>query len=163
MAVYLGSERVGVAVYKKSNEKAKIKSGKVTSDENGVVTFPKLNFTPNMIVVWNVRVRDLSGDYEENYGEPLPEDYVRYIHEGVMLFAINQDGIWVSQGMIGNSGETNISNASWNGGTGELKPQGYSSSGISINDGIYSYQLSRYGDQVDDSIIDTEFNYAIYG
>lgn len=165
MAVYLGSERVGVTLLKKNTSASGVKyaGGKVTSDENGVVTFPQLDFKPNMIVVWNVSVRDLSKNYEQENGEPFPTDYVRYVYEGTMLFAINQNGVWISQGMGGNSGETHITNASYNGGTGEFRPQDTSSSGISINDGIYSYQLSRYGDQVDNRIIDTEFNYAIYG
>ena len=165
MALYLGSERVGVTLVKRGTGGSGVKyaSGKVTSDENGVVTFPKLNFEPNMIVVWNVNMRDLGENYEEENGEPFPEDWVRYVYEGTMLFAIKQNSVWISQGMGGNSGETHIANASYNGGTGEFRPQDTSSSGISINDGIYSYQLCRYTGEADDRIIDTEFNYAIYG
>lgn len=164
MALYLGSQKVGITTLRGgSSGGINYASGKVTSDDNGVVTFPQLDFTPTMIVVWNVSVRDLSENYEEENGEPFPEDWVRYLHQGIMLFAINQEGMWISQGIRGNSGDTNITNSSWDGGTGEFKPQGYSSSGVSINDGIYSYQLCRFTGEVEDYIMNTEFNYAIYG
>ena len=163
MAVYLGSERVGVTLVKRGTGGSGVKyaSGKVTSDENALVTFPKLDFTPKMIVVWNVELID----YAELDGvdpSEWPDDMVRYFHNGVMLIAIYIDGKWVSQGISESSGGVYITNESASGGTMEFFPTS-TSSGISINDGVYSYLLCRYRGQHLDEIADTEFNYAIYG
>ena len=164
MAVYLGSERVGVTLVKKGTGGSGVKyaSGKVTSDENGVVTFPKLDFTPNMIVVWNIKLID----YAELDGvdpSEWPDDMVRFVHDGVMLTAIYINGKWVSQGLAESSGGVYITNESASGGTGEFFPN-YSSSGISIDDGVYSYLLCRYKNSEHlEAVANMEYNYAIYG
>lgn len=164
MAVYLGSSKVGIASIaitsggssNNSSSNLNCLRGTVTSDSDGVITFPELDFTPNLIVVWNI-TRIENGDGEES---------VSYLYDGVMLMAINNNGYWISQSIAPNSGEIRITNASAEGGTGEFFPES-SSSGISVNGNIYSYQLFRYNDYPgEDSqydITDVEFNYAIYG
>lgn len=166
MALYLGSEKVGVTITKEissSNDSGSSNGihyvkGTATSDSNGVITFPELNFEPTMITVWNVKKRDWM---EESGEDEWSGDYVRYTHEGIMLMAIKQDGVWISQGLTDNSGGMYITNETAEGGTGEFLPEA-SSSGITENGNVYSYQLSRLGDAYDE-IMDVTFNYAIYG
>lgn len=135
--------------------------GVAETDNDGILTFPPLNFTPNVILVWNVE--------EQDYGDDTwdPDDgYVRYTIEGTMLMAIRENGKWVSQCMTDSSGEVYITNASATGGTGEFLPEA-SSSGILENGNIYSYQVGRYptGHEYVDHVGDfsqLEFNYVIY-
>lgn len=164
MAVYLGSDRVGVTLVRKGTGGSGVKyaSGKVTSDENGVVTFPKLDFTPNMITVWNVSLIDHK-EIVESWGEEWSDDNVRYSHDGVILTAIYIDGKWISQGLAESSGGVYITNESASGGTLEFLPNS-SSSGISLNDGVYSYLLCRYKNSEHlEAVANMEYNYAIYG
>lgn len=148
MALYLGSNRVGIAV----PGGTKCATGTIVSDSHGVITFPELEFTPKMITVWNVRQIDNKASAEED-GEEWDESYVRYTYDGVMLTAIKQDDMWFSQGISNESSGAFISNSSWNtGGNGT----------ISISDNIYSYTLDRYGDN-NNYLANKEFNYAIYG
>lgn len=142
MALYLGTEKIAPIIHAGTN----CKTGVVTSDNNGIVTFPALNFTPNIITVWNIDQVDNDGD-------------VPYLYQGVMLMAVNNKGYWISQCVADNSGTVYLSNASAEGGTGEAFPDAPASS-ISINGNIYSYYLTR-GNNAD--LSNTEFNYAIYG
>ena len=135
--------------------------GIAETDENGILTFPPLDFTPNVILVWNVEEQD-HGD-----GTWDPDDgYVRYTIEGTMLMAIRENGKWISQGALESSGAVYITNASATGGTGEFLPES-SSSGILENGNIYSYQIGRYptGHEYVEHVPDfsyLEFNYVIY-
>lgn len=135
MSLYLGSDKLSLAISSFSNADESA-SGYVTgvaiSDSDGVITFPELSFTPTMIAVWNVRQLDLKEQAEAN-GEDWEDGYVRYVHEGTMLFAIYQDNTWVSQGLTGMSGQVFISNHTRDFG-----------SCVSVDNGIYSYRLSRY-------------------
>lgn len=157
MALYLGNQKVCPIIYKEIQNNQL--TGKIMSDNNGIITFPALDFEPKLIAVWNV-VRYQNGD-----GIEMAESLIT----GVMLFAVYTADGWVSQGLTGNSGGVYITNASAEGGTGESFPQS-SSSGISINNNIYSFQLARYYDiagRLENAeyydITNTEFNYAIYG
>lgn len=167
MALYLGSEKIGntallTKVITKEVGGAKVATGTVTSDENGVVTFPELDFTPNMITVWNVGVtqeKDDDGSYE--------------LWDGIMLMAVNQNGYWISQGVGQNSGEIWITNSTAENNQGENKPQDQRAySGVYSADGkVYSYTLLRHQlqsalDYYDGELKDltnATFNYAIYG
>lgn len=162
MALYLGSQKVTITTLRGgSSGGINYASGTVTCDENGVITFPKFDFTPTMITVWNVVLRDLAEE-EGLSPEEWPDDMVRFIHEGVMLMAINIDGRWVSQGVTDNSAGMYISNNSAEGGTKEFFPES-SSSGITVDGDIYTYQLGRYTDEGLEFVVNMEFNYAIYG
>ena len=160
MALYLGREKMA-PILKGGAVSSGIScaTGTVTSDEYGVITFPELDFTPTMITVWNVEKRDLKAEAEEG-GEEWDDSCVRYVYDGLMLMAINQEGVWISQGLCGGSGEVNITNASATGGTQEFLPE-ESSSGISSNGNVYSYMLGRYNGYGMGANI--ELNYAIYG
>lgn len=147
MALYLGSNKVGVTIPRTPNQL----TGTVTSDSNGIVTFPELSFTPKIIALWNITKEDLKISAEED-GEEWDDTYARYVYVGSMLFAFYQDGLWISQGFMDNSGSVNISNASVSGG-----------SCVSVNENIYSYRLGRYSSLLGDNIANTTFNYAIYG
>ena len=60
MAVYLGSQKVGVTIGPiKADSGVKCMRGTATSDENGIVTFPAVEFTPSMLAIWNVKQIDL--------------------------------------------------------------------------------------------------------
>lgn len=116
-----------------ANIKTNYLKGKVTSDSDGLVTFPKLEFTPNMIVVWSI----------QNDGDNV-------------LFAAFYDksiGEWMSQvGADLGYGQEDIvlSNASYSIG-----------SVIIVNDGVYSYNIGRRS--IEDNLINRTFNYVIYG
>lgn len=143
MALYLGTEKIAPIIHAGTN----CKTGVATSDNNGIVTFPALNFTPSLIAMWNVQQEANDGD-------------VPYLYTGVMLFAINQNGYWISQAVESSSGTTYIANASATGGTGEYFPDAPASS-ISINGNVYSYQIARATNFPE--FTNTEFHYAIYG
>lgn len=154
MGLYLGSDKVSAVITKNTSSDSGIKrvQGTITSDANGVITFPELNFTPSIITVWNItRVENGDGVYDAGY-----------LYEGIMLMAINNNGYWISQGLTNNSGGVYITNASAEGGTGEFFPES-SSSGISVNGNVYTYQLARYNNGEVDGLANVEFNYAIYG
>lgn len=155
MALYLGGQRVAPA---KAVPISVPVNGAVTGqaniDKNGVLTFPKLDFTPKMIVIWNIEARDLKQEALIE-GEEWEDDWVRYIYQGAILTAINIGGIWISQALHDVSGETIVSNATRDAG-----------SMISFDGEHYSYQINRYGgypDNFDGYTQDwTTFNYAIY-
>lgn len=156
MSVYVGRKKVGFTV----NRGVKCMTGTATSDSNGVITFPKLDFTPTKILVWNIKRIDHKELAEED-GEEWDDTYIQYTYDGIMLFAIYKDGKWISQGLGDNSGDVYITNASAEGGTGEFAEDGESSSGISVNGNVYSYQLDRY--RYDAPVAHKVFDYAIYG
>jgi hypothetical protein len=143
MALYLGTEKIAPIV----NGGTNCKTGVATSNSNGIVTFPALNFTPSLIAMWNVQQEVNDGD-------------VPYLYTGVMLFAINQNGYWISQAVESASGGAFIANGTATGGTGEFFPDKPSSC-ISVNGNIYSYQIAREADHPE--FTNTEFHYAIYG
>lgn len=150
MALYLGSEKLELAIAEYSNSSSLCLTGTAISDSNGVVTFPQLDFTPKLIAVWNITKRDLKAEAEAN-GEDWDDSYTQYIYNGSMVFAVYQDGVWVSQGLTGMSGEVFISNATFDSG-----------SGISVNNNTYSYRIMR--NTQDGEVVANElFNYAIYG
>lgn len=169
MALYLGNQKVSVRAGAISGPKYAV--GTVVSDDNGIVTFPKLDFTPKIITLWNVGVTDLAAEWNPDEGN-FPDDYIRYMHSGTMLMAINIDGHWVSQGLMDTSGGVNITNSTFNT-VNRSGEQEFASSGITVNNsGIYSYTLHRYDiadvdmSSAEDTFFDitnTEFNYAIYG
>ena len=134
MSLYLGTEKVGITFLSKVTDlipSGNFASGDAWSDDDGIVTFPELSFTPNMIALWNVQERDLREEAEAN-GEEWDDSYVQYIYEGTMVFAIYQDDTWISQAMGGQSAEMYISNAS----------HGYPPC-VTSNGNIYSYRLAR--------------------
>ena len=157
MALYLGGQRVAPTNSVSIPVPVPINgavTGEADVDENGILHFPKLYFTPKMIVVWTIEARDLKQE-ALNSGEEWEEGMVRYIYNGIMLTAINIDGLWITQGLTGKSGEVVISNASWK--VGSL---------VSFNGSNYSYDLTRYDGYPNDSIHEgydpSTFNYAIY-
>lgn len=63
----------------------------------GIITFPKLNFTPKSITVWNITPRDLKEEYEaDNNEEPWDDSWVRYTYEGVLLTAVYDNNMWIA-------------------------------------------------------------------
>ena len=153
MALYLGNQKVA-PVHKVSIPtpvSAATITGQVDIDENGVLTFPKLDFTPKMITIWNIEARDLKQEVIEE-GEEWDNSWVRWAYNGIILTAINIDGVWISQGLMHYSGAVVISNATYTAG-----------SMICEDNGQYAYQLVR--DQEWDAFIDevsSTYNYAIY-
>ena len=147
MALYLGSEKLGVTIARGAN----CATGTVTADDTGTVTFPELSFVPKMIAIWNVTQRDLKAEYEAG-GEYWEEGYVQYIHTGIMLFAIYQDDTWVSQGIDGNSSGSYISNETWVAG---------STVDFNSENNCYSYRIERK--RQTQEYTGEIFNYAIYG
>lgn len=77
-------------------------TGIVTSDDYGVITFPKLDFTPTMITVWNI---------EESDFEDPDAEYSCY--NGVLVCAISINDIWIAQITKSDSGAAYISNATY--------------------------------------------------
>jgi hypothetical protein len=125
----------------------------------GIITFPKLNFTPKSITVWNITPRDLKEEYEaDNNEEPWDDSWVRYTYEGVLLTAVYDNDMWIAQSIITSSGEIALSNASLD-----------SIGGVTLENGFYKFSLSRYdyGSQLEDlehyDITNTQFNYIICG
>lgn len=152
MALYLGGEKLApsnVTRIETSSPTGNYKAGTVTADENGVVTFPELDFTPTMITLWSVEKVDLKAEVEAR-GEDWEEGWTQYVYKGFLLMAIYEDDTWISQGLGNNSGDTHISNASFSFG-----------STVSIENGRYMYRLHREG--FNDSFEGVVCNYAIYG
>ena len=150
MALYLGEKKVTPVLHKEQ----RCANGKVMSDAKGVITFPKLDFTPKIITIWNVRKHDWTTD------EDFEEGWVPYTYDGIMLVAVKHDDMWLAQIPHANSGAVGISNGS------------YVKAAITVDNGIYSYNLAlrsstgdydhnTYGDAF--NIANMEFNYAIYG
>lgn len=163
MALYLGNQKVCPIVYKEIQNNHL--TGKIMSDENGIITFPALSFEPKLIAVWNVTQVD-------QWEEGSPDEYaIQYLTTGVMLFAINTDGKWITQSLFDCSGSIYIANASAEG--GHVQPndqdQGYAPSNIGFDGNNYCYYLHRRSTSLDSlensyyDITNTEFNYAIYG
>ena len=144
MSLYLGSEELSLAFRNYSN----ILKGTVESDENGVVTFGSLPFTPSLIAIWNIKQIDLKEGLGED--EEWDEEWIRYTYEGIALFAFYHEGIWFSQCYQGASGETYLSQASITYG-----------SCVEINNGIYSYRIQRQPPA--DVGTNETFNYLICG
>lgn len=161
MSLYLGNQKVCPIIYKEN--KMNQLTGKIMSDDNGIITFPVLDFEPKLIAVWNVTQVD---QWEEGTSV---EFAIQYLTTGVMLFAINIDGRWITQSLINNSGGVYIANASAEGGHVYPNDQEYAPSNIGFDGNNYYYYLHRRSNSLDgleDSIYDitnTEFNYAIYG
>jgi hypothetical protein len=53
MAIYLGGQKVGAILTNKVFPNSL--TGTAISDDDGIITFPELNFTPKIITVWNVK------------------------------------------------------------------------------------------------------------
>lgn len=153
MALYLGSEKLAITTHKifeRGIVSDNYASGTVISNSDGVITFPELDFTPIFIAVWNLKLIDLKAEAEENGGD-WEDDFVRYIHKGIMLFAVYQDGIWVTQSLHTQSGSMYISNES----------HSYGSS-ITQNGNVYVYDLNNRNDQTHTGV-NEEFTYVILG
>lgn len=160
MSLYLGDQKLALSI---SHTYTNYITGTAMSDNDGVITFPKVDFTPIMIAIWNVVERDLKQEYiDSGQGEKWDESWVRYVQTGIMLFAIYCDGHWVSQGLTERSAGTYISNDSFSYG-----------SCISVNDDIYSYRLARVPNSTMEGfeheedgprdITNATFNYIIFG
>ena len=149
MALYLGGKKLGATISRGKSD-IHCATGTVQANNSGVLTFPELSFTPTMIVVWNVKQRDLKAEAEAE-GIQWGQDWVRYIHSGIMLFAVYQDNTWVSQGLATESSGMFISNETYEAG-----------SNVSFANNRYSYRVLRDNEQTQEYDGDT-FNYAIYG
>ena len=151
MALYLGTQKVSLMSYANlSSGHSNYITGTAMSNDDGVVTFSELPFIPKIIAIWNIVEKDLKAEAEQE-GQEWEEGYVQYIYEGIMLFAIYQDGTWVSQGMGHGSGEAYISNASVSYG-----------SCVTSDGNTYYYRISR--DENDGHKYgNTTFNYTICG
>lgn len=156
MALYLGNQRVA-PMHKVSIPtpvSAATVTGQADIDENGILTFPKLDFTPKMITIWNIEAIDLKQEALENDTE-WEDGWVRWVYNGVILTAINIEGIWISQGLMYGSGEVTISNA-----TRDV------ASLIHFDGEHYSYDITRYPGYPDENMHNgydfTTFEYAIY-
>ena len=160
MALYLTREKLATA----QSGGTKVATGTVISDNEGRVTFPKLDFTPKFIAVWNIKEIDEREDAEED-GEEWPDDYeILYRYEGIMLFAFYDGKQWMSQIARSSSSTAYISNSSYGVPNGYNPP--YGAIAVSVNDkGQYQYQLynGNLFYQPDQDFVNTEFNYAIYG
>lgn len=143
MALYLGREKMapilkGGAV----SNSVKYITGTVTSDEDGIITFPELDFTPTMITVWNI---------EESDFEDPDAEYSCY--NGVLVCAILINDIWIAQVAKSDSGSAYISNATYD-------TWGSGNSAIEYVNGQYQYHIDYSQNLL---FANTEFNYAIYG
>lgn len=153
MALYLGEEKLAPSntIYVEIPvPTSNCKSGIVTSDENGVVTFPELDFTPNMIALWSVKKIDLKAEAEAA-GDEWEDGWLQYMYEGYMLMGVYHDNTWITQSAVSDSGGMLISNESYSVG-----------SMVNVEDGRYTYRISRDIDE-GSSFADVTFNYAIYG
>lgn len=151
MALYLGSEKLGVTI--PCSVGAPFATGTVTSDSDGVIRFPELSFTPKIIAVWNAQQRDLKEETESK-GEEWADGWVRYIQEGTMLFAVYHNGVWIAQMLKTGSGCTYIANESFD------TQNGFFDFPIYTEENCYCYSLDPKGE---DHVENMEFNYAIYG
>ena len=151
MALYLGEKKVSPVLHKEQ----RCAKGKIMSDENGVITFPKLDFTPKIITVWNIAMYDWtkSDDWEDGM--------IPYTYDGIMIFAVNHNGIWISQIPHSNSGSVTISNSSYVGDALTFESGRYCYN-LTLRAGVFDdYEHSQYGMAYNTA--NTEFNYAIYG
>ena len=158
MALYLGSEKLGVTIPvpvggSDGSSGVHCATGVVTVDDDDIIRFPELDFDPTLIAVWNVTERDLKEEAEDE-GEEWNEDYVQYVQEGLMAFAIYDSNIeeWIVQVLKGGSGQAYIANESFQM-AGDNIPVYMEANG-------YCYNLDPFGDE---GIAGMEFNYAIYG
>lgn len=160
MALYLGTEKINLSslVEKHIN----YKTGTVMSNDNGQIQFPALDFEPKLIAIWNVSTIDQWEDAD-------PAECVRYLTTGIMLFAIKQNGIWISQGAQNNSGGVYITNASAELGQFDNLLPGHSFTNVFFDGESYVYSLYRSDYPIEDGedspydLTNTEFHYAIYG
>ena len=152
MPLYLGSEKVDFTISKVSvvDTGAQCATGTVVVDDDDTVTFPCLDFTPTLIALWNISSVDLKAQVEEN-GEEWDDAFIRYVHKGVMLFAVCQDGEWYIQSVQHHSSGSHISGESWDGMRNKCVKQ---------NNGVYSYKLNHRGSG---EFTGETFHYAIYG
>lgn len=162
MALYLGSEKLGVTIPVSVGGSSGVPcaTGTIVSDENGVITFPELDFTPKIIAVWNVEQVDLM---ELQGGTEWDESSVRYIQRGIMLLSVFDKNMWFSQVMYSNSDSmvASISGESADlDGDYEADNLPLGALAISVVDNRYRYHLHR---RTVDEVANTEFNYAIYG
>lgn len=149
MALYLGNEKLGVTITRGKSD-INYASGTAKANSSGVIVFPELSFTPKMIAVWNVVQRDLKAEAEAD-GNEWEEGWVRYVHSGIMLFAVYQDETWVSQGLAADSAGVFISSETYAAG-----------STVNFSNNQYSYRILRSPEQTPEYDGET-FNYAIYG
>lgn len=159
MAVYFNGSRVAPLIPPIDPSQPRVVTGTITSNEEGVLTFPEFDFTPKMFTVWNVKDRDLKEEHEwEGNEEEWDESWVRYTQEGILLTAVYTDGKWVSQSVLNDSGEYGLSNASYN------------ATGLILEDGAYQYYLLRdfsCNEWIEEDgffdVTNTEFNFIVYG
>lgn len=161
MALYLGKERMAVTlpVEIPADPGYKVATGIAHSDEDGTVWFPELDFAPKLIALWKVREIDLRDKAEEEGEEWYEDNEILYAHDGFMVFAVYQDGHWISQIIQSDSGELKISNTSY--GDFSWAPYGECAIGQQ-EDNCYYYRLFSSQGYVD-SVILEDFNYLIYG
>lgn len=153
MALYLGEEKLATSntIYVEMPvPTSNCKSGIVTSDEDGIVTFPELDFTPNLIALWSVKKVDLKAEAEAA-GDEWEDGWLQYMYVGCMFMGVYHDNTWITQSAASESGTMFISNESFSVG-----------SMVSVEDGRYTYRLAR---DISDRhcFADVTFNYAIYG
>jgi hypothetical protein len=140
MAFYLGKNKICTVLMRGANSNddgVKCVRGTVIVDDDGVVTFPELDFTPKLFAVWNIM--ELQWDDE---GADWP------CFNGTMLFAVYTDLGWVAQASKSNSGDAYIANATYDLGPDTITYDGY----------VYKYKVDYSG-----SMTGTELNYVIYG
>jgi hypothetical protein len=120
------------------------------ANDDGIVTFPELSFTPTLIAVWNAEKYDLKAEAEAN-GDEWDPSCMPVTVVGFMVFAVYKDDIWITQGLRSESGEAYISNQ-----TADAR------SGVTVDGNTYSYRIMRHTN--DGGLIAGEvFNYAIFG
>lgn len=150
MSLYLGKQPLDITVAKIGTG-VQCATGTVVIDDDDKATFPRLDFTPTLIALWQMSTMDLKADAEER-GDEWEDDFVRYVQEGVMLFAIYHNGEWCVQATDSHSNGTYISGESWDGAREKC---------VQVRDGIYTYKLNYRGSNV--AFAGETFNYAIYG
>ena len=156
MALYLGGEKLAPTFMKTigggggPSMGENYATGTAVADDDGIVTFPELSFTPKLIAVWNAEKYDLKAEAEAN-GDEWDPDRMPVTVVGFMAFAIYKDDMWITQGLRSESGEAYISNQ-----TADAR------SGVFVDGNTYSYRIVRYTS--DGCVIAGEtFNYAIIG
>jgi hypothetical protein len=143
MALYLGKDKVCPITLQKSASQPdggiKCVRGTAIVDEDGVITFPELEFTPTIFAVWNItrsQWNDESADWP--------------CFNGAMLFAVYTDLGWVAQATKAGSGDAYIANATY-----EIGPDT-----ITCSNNVYKYKVD-YSHNM--GMVNTELNYVIYG
>lgn len=132
--------------------------GKATIN-SGTLTTDILPFKPQVIVLWNIRKKDMA---EEDPDWDPDQYWIRYFHTGVMFMALRlEDGTWVSQGMEHDSGGAFIVNDSAVAGTEEFWDERTSSSGVWDYGDHYEIRLYRNSNY--DTWDGEEFDYIAYG